>query len=108
MPPANATSRRVVVAQIIPHSEETPMHPESNNDFMRHHCRIEENHQTMEVMVNALRRSAKICNFCQILLSHPGLFFLNVTNIHKVMHFLGNNVGMTREDIGMPPSTSSQ
>ncbi|KAL3780668.1 hypothetical protein ACHAW5_001868 [Stephanodiscus triporus] len=61
--------------------------------------RIEESYRTMEGVADALRRSAGIRDFRKILSSHPGVFFLNVTNIHLITHFLRDDVGMTRDDI---------
>jgi len=62
--------------------------------------KIDENYRTMEATANILKRSAGIRDFRQILSSHPdALFRHNVTNIHKMVFFLRNDVGMTKDDI---------
>jgi len=61
---------------------------------------IDKNYRSIEVMAGVLRRSAGIRDFRKILASHPGAFFLNVTNIHLMTHYLREEVGMTKEDIG--------
>ncbi len=66
---------------------------------MRCQHRVEENYQTMEAVVNALRRSAGIYYFLQILSPHQSVFFLDITNIHKVMCFVGEDISMTRDNI---------
>ena len=54
----------------------------------------------MEATANILKRSAGIRDFRQILSSHPdALFRHNVTNIHKMVFFLRNDVGMSKDDI---------
>ncbi|KAL7536277.1 hypothetical protein ACHAXR_007043 [Thalassiosira sp. AJA248-18] len=61
--------------------------------------KIEENYRSMEAVANVLRRSAGIRDFRKILTSHPNAFFLNVTNIHLLTHYLREDVGMTKDDI---------
>jgi len=62
--------------------------------------KIDENYRTMEATANILKRSAGIRDFRQILSSHPdALFRHNVTNIHKMVFFLRNDVGMSKDDI---------
>lgn len=60
---------------------------------------IEESYQKMEAVAGVLRRSAGIRDFCKILSSHPDAFFLNVTNIHFMAHYLREDVGMSKDDI---------
>mmetsp|Transcript_25259 Transcript_25259/g.53368 ORF Transcript_25259/g.53368 Transcript_25259/m.53368 type:complete len:695 (+) Transcript_25259:218-2302(+) len=61
--------------------------------------KIEESYRSMEAVAGVLRRSAGIRDFRKILSSHPHAFFLNVTNIHLMTHFLREEVGMTKDDV---------
>mmetsp|Transcript_36944 Transcript_36944/g.64716 ORF Transcript_36944/g.64716 Transcript_36944/m.64716 type:complete len:692 (+) Transcript_36944:168-2243(+) len=61
--------------------------------------KIEESYRTIEDVAGVLRRSAGIRDFRTILSSHPDAFFLNVTNIDLMTHYLREDVGMTKDDI---------
>jgi hypothetical protein len=61
--------------------------------------KIEESYRKMEDVADVLRRSGGIRDFRKILSSHPGAFFLNVTNVHLITTFLRDDVGMTRDDV---------
>ena len=61
--------------------------------------KIEESYRSMEAVADVLRRSAGIRDFRKILSSHPDAFFLNVTNIHFMAHYLREEVGMTMDDV---------
>ncbi len=60
--------------------------------------KIDENYRRMEAMADALRKIAGIRDF-RIILSYPDVFFLNVTNVQMITHFLREDVGMTKDDI---------
>ena len=61
--------------------------------------KIEDSYRTMEAVADILRRSAGIRDFRKILSSHPDALFRNVTNIHLMVHYLRDDVGMTKDDI---------
>jgi len=61
--------------------------------------KIDENYRTMETMADVLRRNAGIRDFQKILSSYPDVFFLDVTNVLMIIHFLRDVVGMTKDDI---------
>mmetsp|Transcript_13970 Transcript_13970/g.33875 ORF Transcript_13970/g.33875 Transcript_13970/m.33875 type:complete len:697 (+) Transcript_13970:278-2368(+) len=60
---------------------------------------IETSYRKMEAVADVLRGSAGIRDFRKILSSHPDAFFLNVTNIHLMTHYLREDVGMAKDDI---------
>lgn len=60
--------------------------------------KIEEGYRTIEAVLSILR-SAGIKDFCKILSSHPDACFLNETNIHLIINYLREDVGMAKGDI---------
>lgn len=60
--------------------------------------KIESSYQTMQAVSDVLRRSAGIRDFRKILSSHPDVFFLNFTNVHLVIRYLRDEVGMSKDD----------
>ena len=82
------------------HGETMPIRTTSASEGVtRQSAMIEENYRTMEAVVETLRRDAGIRDFRQILSSQSDVFFLNATNIRGVTTFLGDGVGMARDDI---------
>ncbi|KAL9184169.1 hypothetical protein ACHAXT_002255 [Thalassiosira profunda] len=67
--------------------------------------KIEQSYLSMDAVADVLRRNAGIRDFQKIFSSYPDAFFLNVTNIYLMTHYLREEVGMTRDDIAKAVQT---
>jgi hypothetical protein len=101
----NAVAPRKRPLTVDAYDDNTPLNTDSgilgyfNVDNTLRQQKIDENYRTMEAMADVLRRSAGIKDFRKILSSYPQLFFLNVSNVHSIIHFLREEVSMTKDDI---------
>ena len=67
--------------------------------------KIEQSYLSMDAVADVLRRNAGIRDFQKIFSSYPDTFFLNVTNVYLMTHYLREDVGMTRDDIAKAVQT---
>ncbi len=101
----NAVAPVKRVRTLDAYDENTPLTTESEVlgylkvDNTLRQQKIDENYRRMEAVADALRKIAGIRDFRKILSSYPEVFFLNVTNVHMITHFLREDVGMTKDDI---------